>query len=176
MRKAIDVVSGAAEALACLSFALFLLAILGQVVYRYLGFSLVFSEELARMMNVYVVFIGLVAVTRHDGHIRIDLLERMIGEDGRASRALRRVHLVLTSSFLVMVAIGSWNLTVSGWDSRLATVAWISHGHVYLAPLVGSALASVVVLMRLVESLAPATPDSSRTAPGTAGAGMEAKP
>jgi TRAP-type C4-dicarboxylate transport system permease small subunit len=148
-------VAGGSEILACLCFALFLLAILAQVAYRYLGFNLVFSEELARMMNVYVVFIGLIVVTRSDGHIRIDLLERMLGEDSRAARVLGILHLLLMFGFLVMVAIGSWQLTVGGWNSRLATISWISHGHVYLAPLVGSTMAAVVVLMRLVDGLAP---------------------
>lgn len=132
-------------------FASFLIAILAQVAYRYLGIPLVFSEEIARMLNVYVVFVGLILVTRTDGHIRIDLLDRVCSKAPSMIHVLRAFHMVTAFIFLVLLAVGSWQLVQSSWNHRLATISWITHGHVYIAPLLGSSLSAIIVLIRLFD-------------------------
>lgn len=148
---ALSILARGTEALACICFAGFLIAILAQISYRYLGISLVFSEEIARMLNVYVVFIGIVAVTRFDGHIKIDLVERYFVNSVAILRIIRTFHLLMALAFFIALAIGSFQLAQSSWGHRLATVSWISHGHVYLAPLIGSVLSIAIVLIRLTD-------------------------
>lgn len=152
MRRIIDLVAKTSDVFAACAFFLFLAAILGQVAYRYLGLSLIFSEELARLLNVYVVFIGIIAVTRFDGHVRIDLLERFLKDNVKLRRALRAVHLAGAFLFLVIVAIGAWELTIGGWNYRLATMAWLSQGHIYLAPFIGASISAFVILLRLIDA------------------------
>lgn len=151
MRLLLNGIARTSEVLAAVCFAGFLFAILAQVAYRYLGISLVFSEELARILNVYVVFIGLVLVTRTDGHIRIDLLERACEGAAFIQPIIRTLHLLAAFIFLVLLAVGSWQLVESSWTHRIATISWITHGHIYLAPFIGSSASAVVVFVRLFD-------------------------
>ncbi|RAH99136.1 hypothetical protein DLJ53_21550 [Acuticoccus sediminis] len=154
MIRVTDQLAKASEALATIAFIGFFAAILAQIGYRYLGISLVFSEEVARLLNLYVVFIGLVVVTVRHGHIRIDLLDRIFGP-GPVTSALYRIQLVLTFVFLASVAWGSWSLTYANWPYPLATLDFMPKGTIYLAPFLGAALGAVVSLLRLVQPVPP---------------------
>ncbi|MCJ8141022.1 TRAP transporter small permease [Falsirhodobacter halotolerans] len=154
MRRAQDWIAAAAEVVASLCFGLFLLAILAQVAYRYLGVNLIFSEELARLLNVYVVFVGVIVVTRSDGHIRIDLVERALAHRPALCRAMTIVQRALSLAFLLLVAWGAWHLMQGGWSSRLSTMQYLSQGHIYLAPCLGASLSALLMALRLIEECA----------------------
>ncbi|WMS41921.1 TRAP transporter small permease subunit [Acuticoccus sp. MNP-M23] len=154
MTRLTDGLAKAAEALATIAFIGFFVFILAQIGYRYLGLSLVFSEELARLLNLYVVFLGLVVVTVRHGHIRIDILDRMLG-NGPLTAALYRIQLVLTFIFLASVAWGSWSLTAANWPYPLATLHFVPKGAIYLAPFLGAAVGAVVSLLRLAQPVPP---------------------
>ncbi|EPX76805.1 hypothetical protein Salmuc_04691 [Salipiger mucosus DSM 16094] len=135
--------------MATLAFVGFFAAILAQIAYRYLGISLVFSEELARLLNVWVVFLGLIAVTvRHD-HIRVDLLDRTFG-NSPATTFLYRVQLLLTALFLASVTWGAFHLTTSNWAYPLATLP-IPRGAIFLAPCLGAGFGVMVSVLKLFE-------------------------
>jgi len=151
VKRVLNLAAGAAEALACVCFAGFVLSILAQIVYRYAGLTIIFSEELARLLNIYVVFIGVIAIMRYDGDIRVDILDRWIGDRSGLMRAVRTVYKLLALVFLLIVAAGSWQLMMNGWPYRLATMAWLNQGHIYLAPFLGSALGALVMLLRVVD-------------------------
>lgn len=154
MIRLTDGLARTAEVLATIAFIGFFVAVLAQIAYRYLGISLVFSEEVARLLNLYVVFVGLVVVTVRHGHIRIDLLDRMFG-NGPLTSALYRVQLVLTFVFLASVAWGSWLLTSANWPYPLATLHFVPKGAIYLAPLIGASLGAVVSVLRLAQPVPP---------------------
>ncbi len=143
------------DALATFAFAGFLCAIIAQVAYRYIGISMVWSEELARLLNVYMVFFGVILVTARRGHLKIDVLERSITSP-LFLRTLRIVHLLLALVFLLCLAYGAYLLTLSSWGHRLATMAWANHGMFYLAPLIGSLLSAALIVLQIVEEFTSA--------------------
>lgn len=150
MKQAVKLVAGAADAFATICFAGFVLAILAQVAYRYLGVSLVFSEELARFLNVYVVFIGLIMITRIDGHIRVDIIDRLF-QGKIAAKILRVMQLLMALIFLLIMTAGAWKLMLANWDYPLATMSWLSQGHIFLAPFVGGLLSAILTVLKLFE-------------------------
>ena len=96
--RTLDVlVGGLLLAIVCITLA--------QVTARYfLGASLVWSEELTRLLHIWMIALAAVGAP----HMRIELIER------RLPRALFRVLLLLSSGLcLAMLAVlvrGSWNM------------------------------------------------------------------
>ncbi|MEF2553146.1 TRAP transporter small permease subunit [Aurantimonas sp. A2-1-M11] len=149
MNTVTTVVTRAADALVTFCFAGFFLAVLAQIAYRYLGINLVFSEELARLLNLYVVFLGLVIVTVRHGHIRIDLLDRLLGRN-RLTDILYRFQLLAAFVFLCAMTLGAYRLMVANWPYPLATMPWVSQGTIYLAPFIGGAAATVITAVNFL--------------------------
>lgn len=150
MRSVFKLLAKVSDGLATFAFGGFLCAIIAQVTYRYLGISMVWSEELARLLNVYMVFFGLILVTARRGHLKIDILERSVTSP-IFLRVLRVVHLLLALIFLLCLAYGAYLLMIASWGHRLATMAWANHGIFYLAPLIGCLLSAVIILGQLIE-------------------------
>jgi TRAP-type C4-dicarboxylate transport system permease small subunit len=126
-----------------------LLAAVGlQIFARYvLNHSLYWSEELARYLFIYLVFLGAAVALRRDGHIRVGfLVERLPAGPQRAAAIL--VDLV------VLVFAG----TVLWQSARLAAMVWtvptaallIPWTFVYLGILLGMAAATLAALGSLL--------------------------
>ena len=149
MTRVTTLVTRAADALVTICFAGFFIAVLAQIAYRYLGINLVFSEELARLLSLYVVFLGLVLVTVRHGHIRIDLLDRILGRN-RLTDTLYRFQLLAAFVFLCALTVGAFQLMVANWPYPLATMSFVSQGTVYLAPFLGGAAAAIITAVHFV--------------------------
>ncbi|MCA0941855.1 TRAP transporter small permease [Salipiger pacificus] len=149
MKRATQLIVKVSDAIATFAFAGFLCAIVAQVAYRYAGISMVWSEELARLLNVYMVFFGLILVTADGGHLKIDILERSI-RSPEALRLLRCAHRVLALVFLLCLAWGGLQLTRSSWDHPLATMAWANHGMFYLPVVIGALVSAALLVLQLL--------------------------
>jgi TRAP-type C4-dicarboxylate transport system permease small subunit len=117
-------------AMACIVFA--------NVVLRYTtGDSIVWAEEVARHMMIWVTFLGAGLVLRFGGHVAIDNLHSAIGT--RAARVLRRVIVLGLALFFVVMAISSSQYV---WATRFQTTAAtdIPISYVYAAMPVGFVL------------------------------------
>ncbi|WP_226584029.1 TRAP transporter small permease [Acuticoccus sediminis] len=143
----------ASLALAAVSFACFIVMILAQVSYRYVGVSMVFSEEAARLFNVYAVFFGLVYVVYASGDVRINLIDAFFDSRPRLAVALSLVYTVLAIIFMAILCVGSWRLMNSNWSWPLPSISFLSKGHVYLAPFIGSVLSLIILVGRVIETL-----------------------
>lgn len=136
-------------ALAAICFAGFLVMILAQVSYRYLGISMVFSEDAARILNIYAVFLGLVMVVHSDGDVRIDLIDRFFAKRAGLQITLRIGYAFITLTLLSAIAYGSYLLMQANWGFALAAIPFLHQGHIYLAPFIGSILSIIVTLSKL---------------------------
>ena len=80
-----------------------------QVVSRYvLGAPLEWPEELNAILLIWLTFVGAVALTRRNDHIRVDLVQELIG--ARYARALDVVFDSATVVFLGFLIVGGWDL------------------------------------------------------------------
>ena len=125
-----------------------------------LGVSASWSEDIAQLTFILLVFVGAATVMEDEGHIRITTLVDRLGT-GR-QRVVRIVSRSLTLPFLVIFASGAWSNAIVNWEVELGTVAWIRIGHMYLA-LVFCALAMMFYIgVNIVRDLKGTYRGSSR--------------
>lgn len=117
-------------AMACIVFA--------NVVLRYTtGDSIIWAEEVARHMMVWVTFLGAGLVLRFGGHVAIDNLHRAVST--RTARILRAIVVLGIAVFCVFMAYFS---VLYAWATRFQTTAAtdISIAYIYLAMPIGFVL------------------------------------
>lgn len=132
--------------------ALILLCMFGvtvlTVVFRsVLGVAASWSEDLAQLTFILLVFVGAATVMEDEGHIRINTLVERLGAGGQ--RIVRILARLLTLPFLLLFASGAWDNAVVNWDVELGTVEWLRIGHMYLALV----LCTLVMLFYIVTNI-----------------------
>ena len=153
------------ETIAIAAFLVMLGSSVLQVILRYLtDVSLMWTEELARLMCVFTTYFGGVVVLMLRDHIRVDIIDTLVGPRGRAIAAI--ISDVLVTWFLVVFAVGCSLMARATWETETATMDWFRMGYVYAA--VGIAVLAMIglVIMDLGEKLrilihptrAPGTP------------------
>ncbi len=97
----------------------------------------VWTEELARWLWVWMVFLGIGEVERNDGQLRMDLLGGALGAKARAAlfTAIDLVYLAVAGH---LVWIG-WKTVARTWRNDSVTLP-VPDGALYLAALVGMVL------------------------------------
>ena len=106
MKRTLEILAG------ILLFFMFLTTFF-QVVARTFLFSAVWSEELARITYVWMVFLGAAVLIRDDGLIRVTVLVDRIGK--RPARILRILTDIAILPFLAIITWGAWTNTVLNW-------------------------------------------------------------
>lgn len=112
-----------------------------------LGIPASWSEDLAQLTFILLVFIGAAAVMKDDAHIRIDSMVDLLPPRWRLR--LRRLCWLLTIPFLVLFGVGAWDNALNNWEVPLGTVEWISIGYIYLALVVTTVIMLVYTLSLL---------------------------
>lgn len=134
------------EAVAIFFFLAMLLSSLVQVFFRYvLNAPLMWTEELARLMAVGTTYFGSVVVLIAREHIRVDIIDPLLGR--RAGTVLAVFADLLMTWFLASVAYGCWLMTQATWTTFTATMGWFRTGYVYAA--VGLAVATMILILLL---------------------------
>ncbi len=133
---------------ACL--AVMALAVFINVVLRYgFGSGIAASEELSRLLFVWMVFIGAAAAYPAGEHMAFTGLVAMLRERPaalRAATALIRLLVILGAS---LVARGAWQQVIVGMDSHSVVLAYPTA----LLPLPALLCCSAISLMALAELL-----------------------
>jgi C4-dicarboxylate transporter DctQ subunit len=122
-----------------------------QVVSRYVfNVSVQWTEELAQLALVWLVFIGAGLVSAHDGHVTIRVLGRALGATGRRLLAAFAYAVVIVGCGLVLWL--GWAPMLSRMKLPLPASHWPAGLH-YLAVLVGFALILVHTSLSLWDLL-----------------------
>ena len=80
-----------------------------QVVLRFVfSAPLDWPEELSAILLIWLTFIGAVALTRRNDHIRVELVEEFLGP--RVARWFDLFFEIATVVFLVLITVGGWDL------------------------------------------------------------------
>lgn len=119
---------------ATILLTLFVIATLFGVFSRYVFNSpLVWSEEAARNLNIWSVFLGATVAVYKADHLRVDIIDRSVEHWPQAVRSLLSLILVLGEAlFTLSLLIGGWHMTVDRWAVPLTTLP-INQGWIYLA-------------------------------------------
>jgi len=139
------------HALAITLFILMVLLVLGQVVARKFFDPLVWSEELARYVFIWVMFLGWFIATERDSHIAIGMIKNRVGR--RARLALDVFAALTTFVLMVWLVIYGSQLVANNSDVDTVTL-FFSFAVVYaIVPVAATAIAALT-LARLWQRLA----------------------
>lgn len=120
-----------------------------QVVFRYgLESSLSWSEELARYLFVWVIFIGTSVATRRRQHIFVEVLISLMPLAWR--RAADLVGVAASMIFFAVFAYVGWRLTLNAWD-QYSTALDVRIAYVYVAAPIGAALSIFHLIVGLLQ-------------------------
>lgn len=122
------------------------------VVFRsVLGISASWSEDLAQLTFILLVFIGATAVMEDEGHIKINTVVERLSEKGQ--RVVRILGRLLMIPFLVPFAYGAWDNAMVNWEIVLGTVEWIKIGHIYLALVFTTVIMLYYIVVNIVRDV-----------------------
>lgn len=117
-----------------------------QVAFRYvLSQPLIWSEELAKLLLVWMVFLGAAVLCWDGRHLDVDVVFRLFPPIGR--RILRGLNLALAAGFLVGLTLWSWDVVVLEGYSDLGALG-ISRGWLRLPATIGGGLMLFFMLLR----------------------------
>jgi TRAP-type C4-dicarboxylate transport system permease small subunit len=117
-----------------------------QVFARYiLNSPLLWSEELARLLLVWVVFLGGAVVCWDGRHLNVDTFFSRFSK--RLRSAIRTLNALIALCFLLVLAWSSWPLIELEWIINMGSIP-ISMSFVRIPALVGGVLMIAFILLR----------------------------
>jgi TRAP-type C4-dicarboxylate transport system permease small subunit len=156
------------EWLMALALTIMVVLVFGNVVLRYaFNSGIAAAEELARLMFVWLIFLGAILGLRHHAHLGVELVQ------ARLPRGLRRLCAIISHVLilyaLVLFLYGSWSQTLIGL-STYSTVLRYPTAFMASAGLLCAASMIVIVAANLWGILR-GSPDAM--VPGDAGAATQ---
>ena len=134
--------------------ALMFLTTFYQVLVRNVLFTTaMWTEELAKFLFVYIVFLGSATLMENEGHICIAVLsDRLPARLARWHRLF--VHLVLVV-FGVIFVWSSWLNVLNNWEFYAPSMTWFRLAYLYLGLVVSGVMTLFYLLLNMVRSLLP---------------------
>lgn len=126
--------TGALEMVIVASLAVMAILVFGNVVLRYAFDSgIAFSEELARLLFVWLIFLGAILASAQHAHIGFDSLVRSLPTAGKKILIAASGALMLLACAIFIV--GGWQQTVINLDNRYPVLG-ISYAWLYAVAIV----------------------------------------
>ena len=127
----LELLAGALSKFIGLLFLAMLLLVTSQILFRFvIEISVPWTEDVSRLMFVYIVYLGASVAFHERAMIVIDTVPSVWpGTAGFLSLAASALTFLITA-FLFYASIP---MVLSSWNTSLPTVAWISNGWAYLA-------------------------------------------
>jgi len=137
------------EVLVMAMVAVLTLTVLWGVFTRFcIGKQATFTDELARVLLVWVSMIGAALAFGEKSHLGVDFFVAKLHPEAR--KTLSMIVQVVTIALAVVVFIaGGWGLAMGQLNQQLPTMPWMSRGMVYFAIPLGG----VFILLFAVENL-----------------------
>lgn len=143
-------------------FAATLVLVNVQIVCRFvLSISVPWTEEVSRLLFIWLAYLGAAIGLREGTLIVIDTVPELLGAPAR--RLLDPLVRVVSLAVVLFMFAASIPLVRSVWPTTLATVDWISNGWAYLAFTASFGLMILYSVAPLVPGLAPARIREART-------------
>lgn len=147
MKKWIDRFNGAL-------LALMFLSTFYQVLARNVFFTTaMWTEELAKFLFVYIVFLGSATLMENEGHICIAILsDRLPAFLARWHRL--SVHLVLVA-FGVFFVWSAWINVLNSWEFYAPSMPWFRLSYLYVGLVISGILTLYYLLRNMLRTLFP---------------------
>ncbi|MCK4207240.1 TRAP transporter small permease [Brucella pituitosa] len=141
----------ALEAFLVLILATMVALVFANVVMRY-GFDtgITITDEVSRMMFVWISFVGAVVVARRREHLGVDILTaKLTGGAAILCRVLTNIIIIVCCCFLVA---GAYEQTITNMANN-APISGIPMGVVYAAPLIAGGMIGLIAFIDLLCAL-----------------------
>jgi len=137
--------------LGVLCLVIFLLATLVQVSTRYLGISVLWTEEIAVNAFIWAIFLGASVMVKEKQHFGFDAISNKL-------TGIKRSYLILFQNtcmlvFCVCCAIYSVEITQIFWSSRWISIPNFKQGYVWLIMPITFISSGVYLLHNILEEL-----------------------
>jgi TRAP-type C4-dicarboxylate transport system permease small subunit len=117
--------------LAMAAFIVMMLAVLGQILFRYvLELSVPWTEELARLLFVQSMLIGMALAIRRHEHIIVDFL--FIRLPPRLRDLAGLLFGVVILLLLLLLMTGAASMIGGNWNARLVSLRFVRVGYLYI--------------------------------------------
>ena len=125
---------------------------------RYLfAFAILGAEELARLLTVYLCFLGAYVLLRRDGHVSVDIVPLLL--PAPLVRLLRGLVGLIAFACMVYLAWYAWQLTgFSARTGQRSTTLPVPRYVFFLPIAVGSSLMAVAALEKVVRAITDTLP------------------
>jgi TRAP-type C4-dicarboxylate transport system permease small subunit len=141
------------------TFAVIVTLTIAQVFFRFvLDSPLVWSEELVRLLLIWMTFIGAAVVCWDGRHLNVDVL--FVRLPAPARRALRLVNVVLAVAFLAILAWGGWPLVELGHWVEIGALD-LPESYYRVPAIIGGVLMILFILLRALLRWKKPSPDGT---------------
>lgn len=148
----LDLFDRALEAVATLGFIGMLVTAWSQILFRYvLEIPVPWTEQLARVLFVLSMFLGIAVAIRRGEHIVVSFVLMRIPV--RPRYVVEVIYDLTILGFLVILAIGCWGMTRMTWDSPIITIGWLRTGELFLFEMGAVAVMMLYVVLRVAGHL-----------------------
>ena len=140
------------EILTMAGFIGMLLSTGGQVLFRYvLQISVPWTEELARILFIITMFLGIAIAIREEEHIVVDFLFKKMSP--RAQAAGQILYNTTILIFLCFLARGTVAMVRMTWGSYMIALAWVRTGYLYLGEFMAILFMALYVVIKISKNL-----------------------
>lgn len=133
------------------SLSIMAILVFGNVVLRYVFNSgITWSEEVARFLFIWMIFLGAIGALKDNGHLAVDMFVKKL------SPTLKKIVYVISNLIvfyiLWLVLDGSWKMTLSNMDST-APATGLPLSYIYGIGIVMSVSMGLILLSNLYRAL-----------------------
>ncbi len=131
--------------------ALLTLTVLWGVFTRFcIGKQAPYTDELARVLLVWVSMIGAALAFGEKAHLGVDFFVNKLDAGARKTLSILVQLVVMTLATVALIA-GGWGLAMGQMSQQLPTMPWMSRGMVYLCIPLGGCFMLLFALENLIE-------------------------
>ncbi len=131
MKKAIDILQKVEVFLCSIALSIFLVAVVAQMLTRYMGVTALWTEDVSMYSFIISVFLGAAAMVRDDKHFAFTALEDKI-TDPRKKAALNIIILLVMLGFCVFMLYYGTLLTQKFWNYKWVSIPAFKRGPTWL--------------------------------------------
>ena len=116
-----------------------------------IGFSFTWVPELARIVFIWMVFIGSYVLAFDDEHIRVDFIESYLTP--RQNSILNVIKNILILLVIGVIVYGSYFRMLSKLNEPSLTMPFIKTGYIYLSILIGFFFQGVLIVYKTITDI-----------------------
>lgn len=150
--KLVRVLDKSLVAIAMVGFIGMLLSTGGQVLFRYvLKIPVPWTEELARILFILSMFLGIAIAIREKEHIVVNFLFKKLG-----IRAQAIGHILFDAAILILLcflARGTVSLVRITWNSYMIALDWVRTAYIYMGEFIAILFMMFYVVLEILENV-----------------------